>query len=714
MMMKKCSLLISIFCILTLTAVEIQVPVRWKASQEVSDYRVSEIGVSRKNDKFILAVRIKNLNALIQHRFLAGVYLNTDNDINTGRFPGQSGIDLQFNSDVYSRTMGGIDWQGNKRLPLTLYEDDYLIETAGDVLYLVVRAEALKNIQFSERMMIRLVLSSPGFELEPFSQTIDMTRGEGTVLPPLNFIRFGSVRETRRKSAEAVLIRETPQYRIWNSFGERFSHDEPLPVMTERNPTLEIKAARREKESVHLAVTAAQPLKQLEAAVTPLVGPDGFRIGEVRVQYPGFVGNDRGEIFTDILYERYKQQNSTHHFVMLTLNIPSKAPAGIYRGRISLKLNGEGIETIPLELEVYDFELPETPGLRTAFSVKRSHIGKAFKNPEIADRQYELLLDLCREYRISPRLVGTAPQYRLNGDKLEIDWREFDRAATNYFDDCKFTVYQPELGQLGSHDHFYRLPDMFKKNMKAGDPLFNRIWTQYIRQLCDHHREHGWFDKMLFVIWDEPYTVWDEINLAARTAKEVEPKLPIGVFIDHYEPAIAPNIDVWLFGGFAPAAYMRHNKALKEKRIWVYNSGGMDNFRIPASDLRAYYWLAEKYRLEGYLNSEINSYPSLAYQSGMAWNRYPAHLWMYPDAEGTKLRGSLRLVHVREGLDDYDYLSLYRDLLRKHGGEMPRDIAAFLPVLKPDGEIVFATASGQKLLNWRDRIAREIVRLKNR
>ena len=103
MMMKKCSLLISIFCILTLTAVEIQVPVRWKASQEVSDYRVSEIGVSRKNDKFILAVRIKNLNALIQHRFLAGVYLNTDNDINTGRFPGQSGIDLQFNSDVYSR-----------------------------------------------------------------------------------------------------------------------------------------------------------------------------------------------------------------------------------------------------------------------------------------------------------------------------------------------------------------------------------------------------------------------------------------------------------------------------------------------------------------------------------------------------------------------------------------------------------------------------------
>lgn len=700
-----------VFSVLALTATEIEVPVRWKSEREVSDYQVSEIGARRDQDKLILTVKIKKLKDLIQQRFRVGFYLNTDNDVNTGRFPGQSGFDLQFNLNVFARTMSGIDWKGNKRQPLTLYDDDYLIEINDDVLYLAVRMEALKSIIFGEQLTLRVMPTSPGFELKQVSQSLDMTQQYGTVSPVLNFIRFGSVREGRRKLDEAVLIRETPQYRIWNNFGERFRPKDPVPAMVATDPVLRLKAARNEKESAHFTITAAQPLKTLEVAVSPLTGPNGFRIEPGQVQYPGFIANDRDEIFTDILYDQYQPQNSGHHFIMLTFEVPSGAPAGIYRGNVSVKLDGQAIETVPLELEVYDFSLPEKTGFRTAFAIKRSHIATLFKNPKIAELQRQLLWKLCREYRVSPRLMGTSPKFHLKDDTLQIDWTGFDQTAAAYFNDYKFTVYQPAQGQLGSHDRFYRFSNTFKVDMKPDDPLFNRLWTQYIRQLCDHHRAHGWFDRMLFVIWDEPYTVWNEINLAAAAAKKVEPDLPIGVFIDHYEPAIAENIDIWLFGNFAPVGYMLNNKDLKEKRLWVYNSGGMDNFRISAADIRAYYWLAEKYRLEGYLNSEINSYQSLLFQPDMVRNMYPGHLWMYPTADGKKLMGSLRLIHTRDGLDDYDYLALYRTLLRKHGEKMPPDIAERLPNLKPDGQIILPISSNRELLIYRDRIAREIIRL---
>lgn len=75
------------------------------------------------------------------------------------------------------------------------------------------------------------------------------------------------------------------------------------------------------------------------------------------------------------------------------------------------------------------------------------------------------------------------------------------------------------------------------------------------------------------------------------------PDLPVGIFIDKYEPLLENYIDIWLVP-FSGLAGMRTNPKLAEKRVWLYNSGGVRNFRLPAADLRGFYLLAYRYKIE--------------------------------------------------------------------------------------------------------------------
>lgn len=71
------------------------------------------------------------------------------------------------------------------------------------------------------------------------------------------------------------------------------------------------------------------------------------------------------------------------------------------------------------------------------------------------------------------------------------------------------------------------------------------------------------------------------------------------------QPLLENYIDIWLVP-FSGLAGMRTNPKLAEKRVWLYNSGGVRNFRLPAADLRGFYLLAYRYKIEGFLSSEIN------------------------------------------------------------------------------------------------------------
>ena len=84
---------------------------------------------------------------------------------------------------------------------------------------------------------------------------------------------------------------------------------------------------------------------------------------------------------------------------------------------------------------------------------------------------------------------------------------------------------------------------------------------------------------------------------------------------------------------------------------------------------------------------------------------------MYVSGDGREVYDSWRQLLLSDGLDDFDYLSIYRGLLKKRGESEPEWLAAVLPVFRKDGSVDFKIRTIAEWDAVRDRIAREIVRL---
>ena len=65
---------------------------------------------------------------------------------------------------------------------------------------------------------------------------------------------------------------------------------------------------------------------------------------------------------------------------------------------------------------------------------------------------------------------------------------------------------------------------------------------------------------------------------------------------------------------------------------------------------------------------------------------------------------SLRMTLTREGLDDYDYLALYRQ--KFPGKPLPEWLLAVMPELQPTGDQKFPVVSQRKLQQVRERLAK--------
>ena len=105
------------------------------------------------------------------------IYWNSDGDRMTGRFPGVLGVDIQFNVNPAERTVLATIWKDDKeRRQMTLYEDDFLIEETGGVLFFVLRAEALKQVRVAAESSAR-VNHTVGTERK---DSVEFTLGSGS------------------------------------------------------------------------------------------------------------------------------------------------------------------------------------------------------------------------------------------------------------------------------------------------------------------------------------------------------------------------------------------------------------------------------------------------------------------------------------------------------------------------------------------------------
>lgn len=107
------------------------------------------------------------------------------------------------------------------------------------------------------------------------------------------------------------------------------------------------------------------------------------------------------------------------------------APPGKYTAPIRIS-SDQGETELTLELQVWDFELPEESHLKPNIYTD-TKINTFAEDLEL--KYYQLL----RKHRLSMNLLGYAPGIKISGTTVEIDWSKYDARLGKYLDGGAFT-----------------------------------------------------------------------------------------------------------------------------------------------------------------------------------------------------------------------------------------------------------------------------------
>jgi hypothetical protein len=381
--------------------------------------------------------------------------------------------------------------------------------------------------------------------------------------------------------------------------------------------------------------------------------------------------------------------------VWVEVYVPLGTPAGTYRGVLTVRAAGETPVSVPLTLTVWNFDLPSTASLPTAFytghgSLIQGHYGTAAVDDATQIAMIKRYTDALLLHRVSNQgMVYPAPPW---GD-AGVDWTQFDRDWGPYLD--------------GS----VRLPGGRLPRARATTVALQDWGHQedvaYYREWARHFRARGWSDQLFHYTFDEPSAAdYPRILSRAAALHAADPALR-SLVTHQLDAALIGAVDTW-----TPVINFVHNKPPSEgaweifdnhrpdydgqlasgDRLWWYQScmshgcGPLNGDPVPITDTPPYFtgwpsymidtpgmanrimeWLSWTYGIGG----ELYFHTTAAYEFG---DRSPwtARYHFGGNGDGTlflpgrpdRIGGSthipietVRLKLIREGLEDYEYLA---------------------------------------------------------
>jgi len=502
----------------------------------------------------------------------------------------------------------------------------------------------------------------------------------------------------------------------------------PVPEATGQAVRLE--AAQNDFEAAQVVVRPAKTLRGLSATAAELRGPDGAVIAADRVRvlyvYYHFVQQPTDatgvrDWWPDALPPLDKPLDvaaGENQPLWVLVQVPSGTRPGDYRGQITLQADGFTAR-VPLELHVWNFALPERNHLQTAFGLSVGNIFRYHGLKTEADKRR--VLDLYHqsfaEHRISPYdptpldRIGVKFLPQENPPRAEVDFTAFDRAMSEAVAKYHFNNFDVPIEGMGGGTFHERYPPRIGQ-FGEETPQYQAMFASYVRQLESHFRERGWLD-MAYVYWfDEPEPRdYDFVAQGMRRLKQSAPGIRRMLTEEPGENALAGLVDVW-----CPVSFNYDHAAAEKRRahgeeFWWYVCTGpkapyctlfIDH---PATELRVWHWQTWQRNIVGTLVWQTNywtseaAYPDqpqnpyddpMGYVSGYSTPRGVKRYWgngdgrfIYPPlAAAVPGRAgdepviappvsSIRWEMLREGVEDYEYLYLLRELIQQHRPRLP-------------------------------------------
>jgi len=469
--------------------------------------------------------------------------------------------------------------------------------------------------------------------------------------------------------------------------------------------TAVIKAAKNEYEPFQVILQSQENLKGVDVVVSDLVGANGRQIGKenitlfrehylhVRVPShrcdnpPGWYPDALIPFVSPITGERIQSESQRYplRFVAAPFDIwkginqaiwvdvfvPKEATSGDYKGNLTVTVDGKEALEVPINLTVWDFELPDVPSMQADFG-SYSRTAKAHGVDAGSEEFRQIELRYC-EAMAAHRICPMVPQYlhpKPNPDG-SISTEETHSQLKEFIETMRVNSLHIRFGT--GYPYFDPLGENRDKAIR------------YLRNLYDYLNVNGWAEMSYAYIIDEPNDAeaYDKVRAFAKLLHEAHPKLKF-LCTEQTETQDSDWGDFYGYVDIWVPLWPLHNEENAQARLdagdelWSYTAlcqGSSPSpfwqLDFPVLNYRIPMWGSWRYQMTGLL------YWSVVYWERVkdAWldqltiyGRYNGDgSLLYPgtDAGIDGPVTSIRLKNIREGMEDYEYFKILADLGEK-------------------------------------------------
>lgn len=536
----------------------------------------------------------------------------------------------------------------------------------------------------------------------------------------------------------------------------------------DKTSDIQISACKGESESFQIVVVPRKELSNLRWQVISSLPGENIKVQPVGYVYiekplqPTFAKdfpeqNIRAGWWPDPLYSTWKNiprlKANENQPLWITISVPRRAKAGQYKIRIILLADGTNKQVVSVRLKVWDFALPERMHLKTSFWYATYQLRDYY--PEKIDiwETEKKFLKMALDHRITPVTFQT--QYPGNdlvtiGFSPETKQYSFDfsgmkkRLSFIFEENDNKGAFVDILGHYYGFGYTVTLNVNGQRTQKKFLPFTDEyadFTSQHIAAWKKFLETNGWSKYAYAGFIDEPQRKdWEKVRWMSSIIRKAAPDLKTIAAIN-YMPSfdeLKDDIDIIIpgfFSNFTAANLNEFEKAQREgKELWGYICYKTSCINYQSIDHRIWTWICWKYNLKGFLYWGIHNWSQgikgpvqkIALFVASAQNRWPNKgQWgptdfdrgvpgdgylIYPSPEGEPW-SSIRLENIRDGIEDYEYLSLLQEniaYLRTKGKKYKKVIEQAEALLEIGPDIIKApteyAADYRKILERREKL----------
>lgn len=476
-------------------------------------------------------------------------------------------------------------------------------------------------------------------------------------------------------------------------------------------------AWRGEKVFAQAVISSDTELEDVTLSVSDLSnGKSGIKSENISVQFVSFVVSDLldttkygqcgqrqdksewGEVLVADVLDLKESMNipaGRKQPVWMTVNVPSNAKPGKYRGKLTVSSSNAKSRSLNVELTVADHVLP--PARDWAFHLD------LWQNPYSVARYENVPLwseAHFKAMRPVMRMLAEAGQKSVTTTIMNRPWNGQTEDAfgsmvtkirridgTWLYDYTIFDRWVEFMFSLGIDKQincysmipwalefdYYDQATSSNTTIQAtpGSPEYNEYWGSFIADFARHLKSKGWFEKTMIAMDERPL---ESMQAVLSLIRKIEPDFKVSLAGSYHEPVIYDIVDFSeTFSGkkeFPESVKAKRKELGLTTTFYTCCAEAHPNLFVISDPDEAVWlgWFAQAENYDGYLRWAYNSWTADPLTDAR-FRTWPAGdcFVVYPGG-----RGSVHLAKLTEGIQDFEKVRILRAQWQKEGNEAKR------------------------------------------